>query len=141
MQTIQVSKLLKNVLIADAIGGVASAALHLVGGAALASMLALPQSLLTGSGIFLAGYAVVLFALALRRTLPKAVIWAVIGGNVAWSLIAVDIALMGVVSPNAMGLAYLAVQALAVLGLAVVEYVGLKASPMVRETRTAGVLA
>ncbi len=141
MHTIQVSKLLKTVLIADALGGVASAALHLVGGAALAGALALPQSLLTGSGIFLAGYAVVLFALALVRTLPKAVIWAVIGVNVLWSVIAVDIALMGVVSPNVLGLAYLAVQAVAVLGLAVVEYMGLKASPVVRETRTVGAFA
>lgn len=141
MQTIQASKLLKTALIADAVGGGASAALHLIGGAALAGALALPAPLLTGSGIFLAGYAVVLLALALRRTIPKAVVWAVIGGNVAWAVIAVDIALMGVVTPNVMGLAYLAAQAIAVLGLAALEYAGLKNSPVLREAGPAGVLA
>ena len=54
--------------------------------------------------------------------------WAILLGNVGWAAITLDLVVTGMIAPNGLGLAYLAVQSLTVLGLAGLEYGGLKAS-------------
>lgn len=128
MHTIQISKLLKIAFIADAAACGGTAALQLAGGAALAQQLGLPAQLLTGTGIFLAVYAASLLALAQCRAVWKPLVWVIILGNVGWAAITLDLLVTGMLAPNGLGLAYLIVQSLAVLGLAGLEYAGMKAS-------------
>ncbi len=54
--------------------------------------------------------------------------WAIILGNVGWAAVTLDLVVTGMITPNGLGVAYLAVQSLTVLGLAALEYAGLKAS-------------
>ena len=128
MQTIHPSKLLKIAFVADAAACGGTAALQLTGSQFLAQQLALPGPLLAGTGLFLALYAVSLVFLATCRSLWKPLVWAIILGNVGWAAIALDLVLTGMIAPNGLGMAYLAVQSLTVLGLAGLEYAGLKAS-------------
>ncbi len=128
MQTIQPSKLLKIAFVADAAACGGTAALQLIAPQFLSQQLALPSPLLIGTGLFLALYAVSLLFLATCRSLWKPLVWAIIAGNVGWAAITLDLVVTGMIAPNGLGLAYLAVQSLTVLGLAGLEYAGLKAS-------------
>lgn len=129
MQTIRPSKLLKNVLIADVAVCAATAVLQLAFGQVLAEQLALPFELLKGTGILLGIYAVLLALLLWRcQAMWKAVVWVIILGNLGWAAITLDLLVMGVLTPNQLGLGYLAVQSVTVLALAALEYAGLKTS-------------
>lgn len=137
MQTIQPSKLLRAALTADALACGATAALQLIGGAAIATALALPAQLLTGTGIFLGLYAASLLVLTKMHAIWKPLVWLIIIGNVGWAAITLDLVVTGMIAPNGLGLAYLAVQSLTVLALAGMEYAGMKSSPVIENLRSA----
>ena len=129
MQMIQPSKLLKIALLVDAAATGATAAIQLTGSQLLSEHLALPSQLLTGTGWFMAAYAAALVILANAQSVWKALVYFIVLGNVAWAAITLDIVVTDTVAPNGLGMAYLVLLSLAVLGFAALEFAGLKASP------------
>jgi hypothetical protein len=138
MTLIHPSRLLKTALAVDAASGAAIAALQLALPGLLADELGLPMALLLETGLFLVGFAALLAFLARSGRVVAALVRAIVIGNVAWSAACVLIWATALVTPTALGIAYLLLQAAAVLALAAWEAVGLKAS---RPAAAAGVAA
>lgn len=129
MHTIVSSRFLKNAFLADAAATGALAVLHLVRPLPVTGLLGLPEPLLHGTGLFMAGYVAMLLALAAGRTLWKPLVWFVVVGNVLWALASIDILVLGLVEPSPLGAWYVVAQAAGTLVLAGLQYVGLKKSP------------
>ena len=128
MKTIEPSRLLKLALYADAAGTVSLAALQLALPSPLSQQLSLPVELLTETGIFMAAYAALLVYLANARRVWAAVIRFIAIGNLGWAAACLALAATSIVSPSGLGVAYLAFQAVAVIGFAALELAGLRAS-------------
>lgn len=125
---IRPSTLLRRALQADALVSGAMALLLSFGSGVLARLLALPQPLLLETGLFLIGYAALVGWLSTRRALPKALVLIVIAGNALWTLGSVALLLSGMVAPNALGVAFVLMQATAVGIFAELQFIGLKRS-------------
>lgn len=136
MNAIQSSRFLKNAFLADAAASGALAVLHLARPQGVVGLLNLPEPLLQGTGLFMAGYVLMLLALAACRNLWRPLVLFVVVGNVLWALASVDIVVLGLVEPTGSGVAYVIVQALGTLGLAWLQYLGLKQSPAAAPART-----
>ena len=93
--------------------GVAGVAM-LADRALLATVLGLPAALLTGAALVSLVWAAALGTLARRATMPRALLWTVVLGNVAW--VAVSVALLAVdwVRPTGLGTVFMVAQAIAV---------------------------
>ena len=128
MKTVFPSNFLKFALIADAVVSGAVAALQLAAPDWLSQFLLMPQTLLINTGVFLVGYTAVLVLLALSSKVWSALIMLIIIGNVGWAAGCVALLVLGVLSPNALGVAFVLVQAIAVLIFAALEFKGLAAS-------------
>jgi hypothetical protein len=94
----------------------------------LAGLLQLPDALLFYAGAFLVPYAALLAYLSRRETLPRWTVWAVVLGNILWAVDCTLLALSGWVAPSALGYAFIAVQAVAVVAFAELQYVGMRRS-------------
>ena len=92
--------------------------------AALAPLFGLPEALVRGAGLALLPLAAFIFWLATRPNPPRPLVWAVILGNLAWT--AESFITLGQSQATALGTAFVAAQAVAVLGLAALEYVGVR---------------
>lgn len=128
MTLIHPSRSLKAALTVDAAAGAGMAALQLALPRLLADQLGLPMALLLETGLFLIGFVALLAVLARSARVAAVLVRAVVIGNLAWSAASVLIWATGLVTPTALGTAYLLLQAAAVLGLAAWEAIGLKAS-------------
>jgi hypothetical protein len=136
MTSIYPTRFLRYALIADALACTALVVLQLSLVELLASQLELPAILLTGSGVFLAVYVAVLIVLASSKSVLKAMVWLVVVGNVAWAIAC--LALAALPGPSGLGLAYLIAQAVFVLVIARIEWVGLKGSQVTASRLAAG---
>jgi hypothetical protein len=128
MKTIQSSRLLKLALYADAAASVSLAGLQLLLPSLLSDRLSLPAGLLTGTGIFLVGYTLMLVLLARAHHVWAVAVQFIILGNVGWAIACLALAETAIVSPSGLGVAFLVFQAVAVLAFAALEYAGLRAS-------------
>ncbi|MCD0421361.1 hypothetical protein LOC51_29425 [Rubrivivax sp. JA1024] len=126
--TTRPSTLLRRALQADAVVSGAMALLLSLGAGTLSRLLALPQPLLLETGLFLIGYAALVGWLGTRNVLPRVLVLIVIGGNALWTLASVALLLSGAVAPNALGLAFVLLQATAVGIFAELQFIGLKRS-------------
>ncbi len=122
------STLLRRALQADAVVSGAMALLLSLAAGTLSRLLALPQPLLLETGLFLIGYAALVGWLGTRNVLPRALVLIVIGGNALWTLASVALLLSGAVAPNALGIAFVLIQATAVGIFAELQFIGLKRS-------------
>lgn len=122
------STLLRRALQADAVVSGAMALLLSLAAGPLSRLLALPQPLLLETGLFLIGYAALVGWLGTRSVLPRALVLIVIGGNALWTLASVALLLSGAVTPNALGIAFVLIQATAVGIFAELQFIGLKRS-------------
>ena len=122
------SLLLRRAILADAIFSGVSAVLLTFGAGALALLLNLPEPLLLETGLFLIAYAALVGWLGTRQAMPKAVVMIVIAGNAAWTLASIALLFSGAVTPNLLGEAFVAAQAIAVGALAELQYIGLRKS-------------
>jgi hypothetical protein len=127
------SLFLRRAILADAIFSGASALLLSVGVTELGPLLGLPEALLRETGLFLIAYAALVGWLGTRPSMPKAPVVIVITGNAAWTLASIVLLFSGAVTPNLLGEAFVAAQAIAVGALAELQYIGLR--------RSGGVLA
>ena len=122
------SLLLRRAILADAVFSGASALLLSLGAGALAPFLNLPEALLRETGLFLIAYTALVGWLGTRQSMPKALVWIVIAGNAAWTLASIALLFSGAVTPNLLGGAAVAMQAIAVGVFAELQYVGLRRS-------------
>ena len=122
------SLFLRRAIQADAIFSGVSAALLTFGAGELASLLNLPEALLRESGLFLIAYTALVGWLGTRQTMPKALVGIVIVGNAAWTLASIALLLSDAVTPNLLGEAAVAMQAIVVGVLAELQYTGLRRS-------------
>jgi uncharacterized protein (DUF39 family) len=122
------SLFLRRAILGDAIFSGASALLLTFGAGALAPLLNLPEALLRETGVFLVAYAALVGWLGTRPSMPKPLVWIVIAGNMAWTAASIALLFSGAVTPNLLGAAAVAMQAIAVGVFAELQYVGLRRS-------------
>ena len=122
------SLLLRRAILADAVFSGASALLLTFGAGALAPWLSLPDALLRETGLFLIAYAALVGWLGTRQSMPKALVMIVIAGNAAWTIASIALLFSGAVTPNLLGEAAIAIQAIAVGTFAELQYIGLRRS-------------
>jgi len=122
------SLFLRRAIQADAIFSGASALLLTFGAGALVPWLNLPENLLRETGLFLIAYAALVGWLGTRQSMPKPLVVVVISGNAAWTLASIALLFSGAVTPNLLGEAFVAIQAIAVGALAELQYLGLRKS-------------
>jgi hypothetical protein len=120
--------LLRRAILADAVFSGASALLLSFGAGTLAPSLNLPETLLRETGLFLIAYAALVGWLGTRQSMPKALVWIVIAGNAAWTVGSIALLFSGAVTPNLLGEAAVAMQAIAVGVFAEMQYLGLRRS-------------
>src|SRR5665213_581340 len=123
---IQSSLFLRRAILADAIFSGASAVLLTLGAVELASRLDLPEALLRETGLFLIAYTLLVGWLCSRQAMPRALVVVVIAGNAAWMIASVVLLFSGAVTPNLLGEAFVAAQAIVVGALAELQYIGLR---------------
>jgi hypothetical protein len=122
------SLFLRRAIQADAIFSGVSALLLTLAAGALAPWLNLPEALLRETGPFLIAYAALVGWLGTRQSMPKPLVVIVISGNAAWTLASIALLFSGAVTPNLLGEAFVAIQAIAVGALAELQYIGLRKS-------------
>lgn len=125
MSRLRISPFLRRVLLADTLVSGATGLLMLLGAGLLTDMLDLPTALLRTAGLILLPYALFVIYVATRSSQPAAV-WAVIVINALWAVDSIVLLLSGWVTPNALGYAFVLVQAVAVAVFAELQYVGLR---------------
>jgi hypothetical protein len=122
------SQFLRRALLADATFSGISALGLTFGAGAFASLLDLPEVLLLETGLFLIVYAILVGWLGTRQAMPKMLVAIVISGNAAWTLASIALLFSGTVTPNLLGEAFVAAQAIATGVLAELQYIGLRRS-------------
>jgi hypothetical protein len=124
-------RFLRNVLFADAASCVGSGALQLLFLEPLARLLNLPSALLFGTGVFLVAYGAAVAFLATRSPIPRPVVWLLVAGNLGWALGCIALLASGIVTPTALGMAWVLAQAACVAVLAELQWTGLRRAPVV----------
>lgn len=119
------SKPLKTLLLLDAATCAAMAALLLAGSTFIASVTAIPAALLFYAGIVLLPVAG-LMAFTATRPDSSALVRLIVAGNLLWVAGSIWLIVGPWIAPNALGNAFIAVQALAVTGLAALEFAAMR---------------
>jgi len=122
------SLFLRRAILADAIFSGISAVVLTFGAGTLAPLLNLPEALLRETGLFLIAYAALVGWLGTRSSMPKILVAIVIAGNAAWTLGSIALLFSGAVTPNLLGEAFVAIQAVATGVFAELQYIGLRRS-------------
>jgi hypothetical protein len=97
-----------------------------LGAGVLENWLAIPEALFRLAGVSLLPFAALLVALATRPTVSKSAIAAVIVANALWVVASIALLVSGQVAPTLLGYVFVVVQAVAVLGFAELQWVGLR---------------
>ena len=87
----------------------------------MAALTHIPEALLTYAGLALFGVAAFIGLVATRAAQSAPAVGAVIAGNLAWCVASLWLSVGGVITPTALGHAFIALQALVVLALALLE--------------------
>jgi len=115
---------LRRVLALDSLSCLALGLIMGLGAAALAPLFGLPEMLIRFAGLALLPLGAFIGWLASRPSPHRMLVLAVIFGNLAWTV--ESFITLGQLAPTALGTVFVAAQALAVLGLACLEYVGIR---------------
>lgn len=121
-------RFLPRVLWADALVSALTGLLHLAASGSLSQLTGLPTALLTGTGLFYLVYAATVGWMASRDPSPRALVMLVAVGNIAWGLACIGLLAAGTWPTTALGNAWVMVQALAVIVLGELQWLGLRAS-------------
>ena len=122
------SLFLRRAILGDAVITGAMAVLLVAAAGVLGPMLNLPETLLRETGIFLIVYAALVGFLGSRELMPKLAVCLVIGANALWTVDSIALLFTGWVQPNALGQAFVMMQAIAVAVIAELQFIGLKRS-------------
>lgn len=118
---------LRWLLWADAVTCTAAALLMTVGASPLADATDLPVNLLRVAGLILLPYVAFLAMIATRQRIPTVGAAFVVGANLAWVAGSLVVLLVGHIAPNSVGIAFVLAQAAAVLLLAELQFMRLRA--------------
>ncbi|MGA7669307.1 MAG: hypothetical protein WBW04_02730 [Nitrolancea sp.] len=124
--------LLRRSLTADAVVVTLAGLVLALGAGELADPLGLSVSLLRFTGLGLLPYAAALMLIATRSTISRAAAWTVIALNLLWTVASILLLFTGWIDPTGLGVAFVLIQALLVLGFADVEYLGLRRASIFR---------
>jgi hypothetical protein len=127
MMTFPSAPMLRRLLLADAIVSSATGLLMLAAAPALHAAFGLPVPLVRYAGLALLPFAALVWYFARTERLSRRQVWSVIVMNAAWVAASVVTLAAGWIAPNALGMAFVLVQALAVAGLAELQYGALRA--------------
>jgi hypothetical protein len=129
------SRLLRVAFGIDAAASGALASFQIAAAQAAAPKVGLSEGVLLGTGLLLAAYAVLLLMLARSAAVPRSLIILVAVGNVAWAVAC--LALVGTLRAELTqpGIGYLLFQAVATIGFATAQAVGLRQSSQARSIR------
>lgn len=122
------SLFLRRALQADTIFSGTGAVVFSLAASELAPLFNLPEALLRETGLFLIAYTALVGWMSTRQSLPRILVTIVIAGNAAWTLASIALLFSGAVSPNLLGEAAVAAQAIATGTLAELQYIGLRRS-------------
>ena len=92
----------------------------------LQAWLALPSTLFRVAGMSLLPFCGLLIALAMRPQIARGAIVAIIFANALWVVASIALLVSGEVAPTLLGYAFVIGQAVAVLGFAELQWVGLR---------------
>ena len=123
--TVSITPFLRKVLIADALFGVAPAILFTFASGFVGKLTAIPQNLLFWAGIVLIAYTALLVAVSRRESVSRMMMIEIIAINVVWAAVSLGLLAGGFISPNALGIAFDVLQALAVAGFGIAYWIGL----------------
>jgi hypothetical protein len=122
------SLFLRRALQADTAFSGAGAAIFSLGASELAPLFNLPEALLRETGLFLIAYAALVGWMSTRQSFPRILGGIVVVGNALWTLASIALLFSGAVTPNLIGEAVVAAQAVATGTLAELQYIGLRRS-------------
>jgi hypothetical protein len=117
---------LRRVLAFDALSGAGTGALQLGLTGHLSQWLGLSEALLQGSGMAIFAFVALAGWLALQAEPPRAALATIVLCNFAWVIGCVALAFGGAPAATGMGVAYLLFQAVVVLVLAELQWMGLR---------------
>lgn len=112
---------LRTILLVDGVVSGAMGLMLLAGAGILDSAFDLPTAFLRGVGVVLLPWFALLAVVATRRVINRAVVRFVIAVNLAWVAASILLPFTGWVEPNALGVAFIIVQAMAVTVFALVQ--------------------
>src|ERR1043165_5756136 len=115
---------LRRILALDSLSCLIMGLLMGLGAASLAPLFGLPEPLVRIAGLALLPLAAFIGWLASRPNPPRPLVWMVILGNLPWT--AESFVALGQSQASALGTAFVSAQAVAVLGLAMLEYLGIR---------------
>ena len=125
------SRFLPRVMWADAASCAGTGIVQLAFTQPLAGVTGLPSSLLAGTGLFLLAYALAAGWMARRQPAPRTLIGLVALGNLGWALACAVLVWGSSLVLSGWGVAWVAVQAVVVLVLADLQWMGLRATRQV----------
>ncbi len=117
---------LRRVLAFDSATCLATGLLLAMGAGPLSAIFGLGERLLFGAGLLLLPLAAFIAWLASRPAPPTGLVWLVIVGNLAWTAESFLLISTQAGKITALGTAFVAAQAVAVLGVTLLEYVGVR---------------
>ena len=123
-----VTPFLRNTLYLDALASGATALLMLLGAPLLSGLLELPEPLLFWAGLVLIPFVAMLVVVARRNSVPNGLLPGIIVLNVLWVIASFALLLSGTVAPNALGIAFVVAQALAVAAFAELQFIAIRRS-------------
>lgn len=124
--TLTPTPFLRLALLGDAVASGASGLLLATAAGPLAPLLGLPTPLLQGAGLVLLPYAAFIAWAGTRETPPRWAVRAAVVINLLWAADSAMMLAVGPVAPSALGIAFVLVQALVVLGFAVMQWSALR---------------
>jgi hypothetical protein len=124
--SVTLTKFLRTVLYADILFSTGGALLMAAGAHFLSPMLHLPFALLVGAGLALVPWVLVLAVIVRRNRAQRAVLIDIAGINLLWCATCLGLLASGAIAPNALGIAFIVAQALAVAVFGVLQFVGLR---------------
>ncbi len=123
----KLSILLKRVLILDAASCLGMGAALALGAGALSPLFGIDPAIVRGAGVALPPVGAFILWLGTRSEAPAALVYAVILGNAAWVVESLLLA-SSTSGITPLGIAFVSVQAAAVTGLSLLEWLGLRQS-------------
>jgi hypothetical protein len=123
-------RFLRNVMLADAASCLATGALQLGFTAPLAQLLNLPAPLLAATGAFMLVYALAAAFVGTRQPVPPGFVRLFAVGNFGWAAGCVALLAAGGFAPTALGVAWVLAQAVTVVVLAELQWMGVRHAPV-----------
>ena len=133
-------RFLRNVLAVDSASCIATGALQIVFTNTLADLTQLPAPLLQATGWFLLAYAAVVGFIATREPIPRGFVWIFVAGNFGWAAACAALLVSRSVHATLLGEAWIVAQAVTVVVLAELQWMGLRRNrPIGSARRTRGI--